>query len=124
MLEKIVLLLYQGLYLGKEKYATIVLEAVVDNNLWFWHSAFGFVGSCNNINILDVSPLYICFLDGSHAKIDFDYSIGEFEFNKLFFIWLMVSILSLLNLSKTIQIPLTKKEKQFHWMARSSQEGC
>ena len=64
----------------------LVLEAVVDNNLWFWHAAFGFVGSCNDINILDVSPLHTHFLDGSHAAIDF---------------------------VNTILIPLTKKEKQF-----------
>ena len=61
----------------------IVLEAVTDNNLWFWHAVFGFVGSCNDINILDISPLHTHFLDGSHAGIDFDYSIGELEFNML-----------------------------------------
>ena len=64
----------------------IVLEAVADNNLWFWHAAFGFAGSCYDINILDTSPLRTHFLDGSHAKIDFDYSIGEFEFNKLYYL--------------------------------------
>ena len=93
---------YQGLYLGKEKYTVIILEAVADNNLWFWHAAFGFAGSCNNISILDVSLLHTCFLDGSDGRIDFDYSIGEFKFNKLF-IGLMVSILSLLDLSKLFQ---------------------
>ena len=62
----------QGSYLGKERFTTIVLEAVVDNNMWFWHAAFGFVGSCYDINILDVSLLHTCFLDGSHAKIDLE----------------------------------------------------
>ena len=59
---KIVLLLFQGSYEASEKYATIVLEAVADNNLGFWHAAFGFPGTCNDINILDVSPLHTCFL--------------------------------------------------------------
>ena len=57
-----------------------------DRNVWFWYAVFGFGGSRNNINVLDVSPLHSNFLDGSHAKIDFDYSIGEFEFNKLLYL--------------------------------------
>ena len=64
----------------------IVLKAVTDNNLWFWHAAFGFVGSCKNINILDVSPLHTCFLDGHMQRLIFYNSIGEFKFNKLFYL--------------------------------------
>ena len=52
---------YQGLYQGKEVYSKIVLKAVADNNLWFWHAAFGFAGRSNDFSILDVSPLHICF---------------------------------------------------------------
>ena len=83
---KIVLLHFQGSFLGKEKFATIVLEAVADNNLWFWHAAFGFAGSCNDINFPDVSPLHTHFSDGSHTKIDFDDSVGDCKFNKLFYL--------------------------------------
>ena len=68
---------YQGAYQGKEKFSTLVLEAITDHNLWFWHAAFGFTGSCNDINILDVSPLHQQFLDGSHSKIDFEFTIDE-----------------------------------------------
>ena len=49
---------YQGAYQGKEMFSTLVLEAIADHNLWFWHAVFGFVGSCNDINILNVSPLH------------------------------------------------------------------
>lgn len=66
----------QGSFKGKEKFCSIVLEAVADHNLRFWHVAFGFPGSCNNINILDVSPLHSRFLDGSHSEIDFPYVIN------------------------------------------------
>ena len=68
---------YQGAYQGKEKFSTLVLEAIANHNLWFWHAAFGFVGSCNGINILDISPLHQQFLDGSHSKIDFEFTIDE-----------------------------------------------
>ncbi len=32
----------KGQFQGQEKCATIVLESVVDYNLWFWHELFGF----------------------------------------------------------------------------------
>ena len=42
---------WEGRFQGREKYASIRLEAVIDNNLWFWHTAFGFPGTLNDINI-------------------------------------------------------------------------
>ena len=76
----------QAAYQGKEKFSTLVLEAIADHNLWFWHAAFGFMGSCNDINILYVSPLHQQFLDGSHSKIDFRFTTAEQVFNKLFYL--------------------------------------
>ena len=35
---------YQGAYHGKEKFSILVLEAIANHNLWFWHAAFGFMG--------------------------------------------------------------------------------
>ena len=103
---------FQGVYQGKEKFSTIVLEAVADYNLWFWHAAFGFAGSSNDINILDVSPLHTRFLDGSHAAIDFEFTIGDCEFNKLFY--LVDGIYPPLSrFVKTISIPINKKETKF-----------
>ena len=67
---------FQGSYQGKEKYASIVSDAVADNKLWFCHAPFGFAGSCNDINILDVSLLHTNFLDGSH-KSGFKYLVGD-----------------------------------------------
>ena len=46
-----------SLSIGKEKKPTIVLEAVADCNLWIWHAFFGMPGSCNDLNVLDNSPL-------------------------------------------------------------------
>ena len=68
---------YQGAYQGKEKFSKLGLEAITDHNLWFWHTAFGFAGSCNDLNILDVSPLHQQFLDGLHSNIDFKFTIDE-----------------------------------------------
>ena len=95
-----------GAAVGVGGFATIVLEAVADSNLWFLHAVFGFAGSCNNINILDVSTLHPHFSDGSTIWLETMNSTSHF-------IWWMVTALSLINSSKTILIPLTKKEKKF-----------
>ena len=103
---------YQGAYQGKEKFSTVVLEGITDHNLWFRHAAFGFIGSCNDINSLDDSPLHQQFLDGSHSKINFKFTIDEQVFNKLFN--LVDGIHPQLScFMKTISIPITKKETTF-----------
>jgi hypothetical protein len=42
---------WHGQFKGEEGIPTISLEAVADYNLWIWHSAFGFPGSLNDLNI-------------------------------------------------------------------------
>ena len=56
---------YQGAFKGAKQGPTVMLEAVSDYNLYFWHAAFGFPRSLNNINILNLSPLMTSFLDGT-----------------------------------------------------------
>ena len=48
---------WQQSYKGKENKTSVVLEAVCDYNLWFWHSFFGSGGFFNDLNVLDVSNL-------------------------------------------------------------------
>lgn len=102
----------QGTFKGKEKSSTIVLEAVADHNLRFWHAAFGFPGSCNDINILDASPLHSSFLDGSHSKIDFSFTIGDHCFNNLYY--LVDGIYPPISrFVKTISSPINRSERIF-----------
>jgi hypothetical protein len=76
---------WQGQYRGKEKKPTVVLEAVADHHLWIWHSAFGYAGTLNDINIWDQSPLMQSFLDGTFP--DFEFEIDNCRFKHL---WLLV----------------------------------
>ena len=48
---------WKGQFEGREGIPTIGFEAVADYNLWIWHSAFGFPGLMNGINIWERSPL-------------------------------------------------------------------
>jgi hypothetical protein len=59
---------------------------VADYDLWIWHSAFGFPGSLNDINIWDRSTLFQSMLDGSHAMIDFPFKINGVEFDELYYL--------------------------------------
>ncbi|KAH9080818.1 hypothetical protein Ae201684P_007906 [Aphanomyces euteiches] len=48
---------WAGQSTGKDGKTLLVLEAVATQDLWIWHCFFGSAGSCNDINILDRSPL-------------------------------------------------------------------
>jgi hypothetical protein len=54
---------WKGQFEGKEGVPTIGLEAVADYNCWIWHSAFGFPGTMNDLNIWDRSPLFASMTD-------------------------------------------------------------
>ncbi|XP_021747847.1 uncharacterized protein LOC110713702 [Chenopodium quinoa] len=43
---------WKAQYAGRNKKATLILEAVADQDLWIWHSFFGIPGSCNDLNVL------------------------------------------------------------------------
>ena len=62
---------WAGQYKGKEDSPTIVLEAVVLQDLWFWHTFFGMAGSNNNINVLDRSPLFDNLVNGIGPSAEF-----------------------------------------------------
>jgi Plant transposon protein len=75
---------YWPVYAGKEGKALLVLEVAADHNLFFWHAAFGFLGTHNDINILDQSPLWKSLLDGSfHHDVGFHFQINSQHFVNL-----------------------------------------
>ncbi|XP_021745650.1 uncharacterized protein LOC110711546 [Chenopodium quinoa] len=43
---------WNGMYQGRSKTTTIILEAVASQHLWIWHAFFGTPGSLNDINVL------------------------------------------------------------------------
>lgn len=78
---------WQGQFQGKEGKPTIVLEAACDYNLWFWHASYGYAGTMNDLNILNMSPLLAAFKDGSFIELEKDvvpYSIMDQQFNHCF----------------------------------------
>ncbi|XP_073367922.1 uncharacterized protein [Aegilops tauschii subsp. strangulata] len=63
---------WHGQFKGRGKDAIIILEAVADQETWFWHSYFGMHGSCNDINVLDRSPLFAKLANGEAPPVTFE----------------------------------------------------
>ena len=103
---------------GKESGGpTVVLEALGDHHLWFWHASFGYAGSLNDLNILNLSPLLELLVDGSFGKLEerasvVPFDIGGEQFNRLFA--LVDGIYPQYSrFVKVIKVPITASEKAF-----------
>ncbi|XP_056692144.1 protein ALP1-like [Spinacia oleracea] len=66
-------------FLGRSGNASLILEAVADQDLWIWHSFFGIPGSCNDLNVLYRSPVFDDVLQGTTPPINFQ--VNENEYN-------------------------------------------
>jgi predicted nucleic-acid-binding Zn-ribbon protein len=107
---------WHGQFRGKSKRSTVALEAIVDYNLYFWHASFGYPGSLNDLNVLNVSTLLQKFTENgllSDIEQDFvPFDIANESFQHLFYLvdgiyppWA--------RFLKTVQIPLDSKETAF-----------
>ncbi|KAA1118879.1 hypothetical protein PGT21_050279 [Puccinia graminis f. sp. tritici] len=108
---------WKGQYQGKEKVATIVLEAVATHDLWIWHSFFGLPGSHNDINVLDRSPLFKKLLNGEAPEVRYTingntYTQGYYLADGIYPDWS--------TLIKTISAPQGLEKRHFSKM----QEAC
>jgi Plant transposon protein len=80
---------WQQSFKGKQSGPTIVLEAVADHCLWFWHTSYGYSGAMNDLNILNQSPLLRKMTDGSFSATEREalvvpFSIIGRQFDKMF----------------------------------------
>jgi len=48
-----------------------------------WHAVFGYVGTLNDLTIWDNSFLLHSICDGSFEMLDFQFTIGGEEFDKI-----------------------------------------
>ncbi|KAK1633173.1 hypothetical protein QYE76_007488 [Lolium multiflorum] len=108
---------WQGQYSGHAEGCTVVLEAVISQDLWIWHSFFGKAGSNNDINVLHRSPVFNRLMQGKAPRVS--YEINENEYDKPYY--LVDGIYpNWATLVKTVCNPNTEKTKRFAKM----QEAC
>ena len=78
--------LLKGQYTGKDKIATIVMEAVSDYDLWIWYPSIGYPGSNNDQTIWDKSPLHNALVHNELDELDYDFEVGGEVFHHLYFL--------------------------------------
>jgi hypothetical protein len=69
---------WKGMFTGRDKHSTMILEAVVSYDLWIWHAYFGMPGSCNDINVLHRSNLFERHLSGDTPNLSHTYNMGYY----------------------------------------------
>src|ERR1044072_1338602 len=95
---------------GDQGKTTIMLEAVASKDLWIWHAYFGIAGSCNDINVLNQSPVFSDVLNGEAPAVQFtlgtnSYHMGCYLADGIYPEWA--------TFVKTIPMPQGDKKKVF-----------
>ena len=108
---------WQGSYKGAKKKPTIILEGLSDQHMWFWHTAFGYAGTLNDINILNLSPLVESWIDGTFEDVEkaadnIPFTINGEVFHKA---WVLVDGIypKYSRFVGTMPQPVTRAEKKF-----------
>ena len=116
---------WQGSYKkGTKDLPSIVLEAACDHHMWFWHASYGYAGTLNDINILNLSPLMEGFVNGSFEELEnyvTPYKLAGEEFHILYF--LVDGIYpSYSRFVKSIREPVGSEERNYSEFQESSRK--
>ncbi|XP_023766293.1 protein ALP1-like [Lactuca sativa] len=65
---------------GDHGVPTVILEAVVSNDLWFWHAFFGMARSNNDLNVLQASPIFNDILQGKAPEMSYVVNRNEYKY--------------------------------------------
>jgi hypothetical protein len=106
-----------GMYKGHKGKPTMILEAVVTEDLRFWHAYFGLPGSHNDINVLHRSPVFDDLANGRAPSVEFTvngniYNMCYYLADGIYPDWA--------TLVKTISAPISNKHKVY----AERQEAC
>jgi hypothetical protein len=105
-------IVHHGQFQGKEGKPTVVVEAMADHTLYVWYAVFGSAGTLNDITIWDNNFLLHSICDGSFEELDFPFTIGGEQFDKL---WVLVDGIcpQLSRFVKPILVPLGDIEAMY-----------
>jgi hypothetical protein len=62
----------------------MILESVATHDLWIWHAYFGMPGGCNDINVLQRSPIFSSYLRQQSPNVSF--TINDHSYNMGYFL--------------------------------------
>jgi hypothetical protein len=102
---------------GKKRTPSLVLEAIADYNMWFWHASFGYAGSLNDLNILNLSPFLESLVDGTFHSLELQSRSVPFAINGEVFRYLCVMVDGIYPMYsrfvRSIHEPITHEETLF-----------
>jgi hypothetical protein len=83
---------WKGMYFGHIREPTIILEAVVSNDLWIWHAFFGLPESHNDINVLERLFIFSELTQRHALKVNYsinghDYTMGYYFADDIYPKW-------------------------------------
>jgi len=101
---------WQGMFTGRGKHPSMILEAVASHDLWIWHAFFGMPGSNNDINVLQKSPVFSSYLNSQSTPVEFEvnsrtYNMGYYLADGIYPEWLAFV--------KSIRHPMETKTQHF-----------
>ena len=70
---------WQGQFRGHAEGCTVILEAVISQDLWIWHSFFGMAGSNNDINVLHRSPVFSELKEGKAPQVSYEINGNTYD---------------------------------------------
>ncbi|KAG7351020.1 plant transposon protein [Nitzschia inconspicua] len=96
---------------------SIILEAVVDYHMFFWHASYGYTGNIGDLNVLAKSPLLERMVDGSFHTLENEasvvpFKIGDQEFTKCFILTDGIYP-KFSRFVKGVKEPITEEEKKY-----------
>jgi Plant transposon protein len=107
---------------GRYKYSSVVVEGMVDHNLWFWHASVGHAGTNNDTNIWEVSPLLEALLTDEWSKeCDLEFILDGQSFEQL---WILVDGIypPIARFVKTVAHPVGTVAKLFSQWQESARK--
>ncbi|XP_021757218.1 uncharacterized protein LOC110722221 [Chenopodium quinoa] len=75
---------WKGIYQGRSKTATVILEAIASRDLWIWHAFFGTPGSRNDINVVQRSPVFDDIINNRAPQVLF--TVNGNNYNKGYYL--------------------------------------
>ena len=71
---------WQGIYKGHVGACSGILEAMTDYDMWILHTFYEMVGSHNDINVLQHSPVFKRL--AKSLALEYNYEINDHRYNK------------------------------------------
>jgi hypothetical protein len=101
---------WKGMFTGRGKRPSMILEAVASHDLWIWHAYFGLPGSCNDINVLHRSPIFSSYVRGESPPVEFTvnghtYDMGYYLADGIYPQWPVFV--------KSVRHPMERKTERF-----------